>query len=195
MILLVDLCFRPGSLSRDEFVGPVARIVERAGEAWREVHFSQAGSADLTGIRGIILCGTALQDNLFSEQAALSGPLSGAGLPVLGICAGMQALCLAFGGSIRPACEIGMIKVRTVVQDPLLGSPGEFEAFELHSFACEPPRAWIVTAVSDECIQAVRHPDRPIFGVMFHPEVRNDQVVERFCVLCRAGGTNFSKYL
>jgi GMP synthase (glutamine-hydrolysing) len=194
MILLVDLCFRPGSLSRDEFVGPVARIVERAGKAWREVHVSQAGSADLTGIRGIILCGTALQDNLFSEQVTLVAPLVEADLPVLGICAGMQALCLAFGGTIRPACEIGMIKVRAAVQDPLLGSPGEFEAFGLHSFACEPPREWIVTAASDGCIQAFRHPDRPIFGVMFHPEVRNDMVVERFCTLCRGGDNNFSKY-
>ena len=187
MILLVDLCHRPGSLSRDEFVGPVARIVERAGEAWREVHFSGAGRADFTGIRGIILCGTALQDNVFSEQVALFAPLFETGLPVLGICAGMQALCLAFGGSLRPAGEIGMIKVRAELQEPLLGSPGEFEAFGLHSFACEPPREWIVTAVSDVCVQAVRYPDRPIFGVMFHPEVRNDQVVERFCVLCRGG--------
>ena len=186
MILLVDLCSRPGSLSRDEFVGPVARIAEQAGEAWREVHFSEAGNADLTRISGIILCGTALRDNVFSEQVALFASLSEAGLPVLGICAGMQALCRAFGGSLHTAREIGMIKVRAEAQDPLLGSPGEFEAFGLHSFACEPPREWIVTAVSDVCVQAVRHPDRPIFGVMFHPEVRNDQVVERFCALCRA---------
>ena len=196
MILLVDLCFRPGSLSRDEFVGPVARIAERAGETWREVHFSEAGSADLTGIRGIILCGTALQDNFFSEQVALFAPLFRAGLPVLGICAGMQAICLAFGGSIRPACEIGMKKVRIEVPDPLLGSsPGELEAFGLHSFACKPPREWIVTAVSDVCVQAVRHPDRSIFGVMFHPEVRNDHVVERFCGLCRDGDSDFKKYI
>ena len=191
MILLVDLCSRPGSLSRDEFVGPGARIVERAGEAWREVHFSEAGRANLTGIRGIILCGTALQDNVFSEQVALVAPLFEAGLPVLGICAGMQALCLAFEGSLHTAREIGMMKVQAEVQDPLLGSPGEFEAFGLHSFACEPPRGWIVTAVSDVCVQAVRHPDRPIFGVMFHPEVRNDHVVERFCAFCRDGDKDF----
>lgn len=185
MILLVDLCSRPGSLSRDEFVGPVARIAERAGVALREVHFSEAGNVDLAGIQGIILCGTALQDNLFSGQVTWFAPLFRAGLPVLGICAGMQVLCLSCGGSIRPACEIGMTRIRAEVQDPLLGSPGEFEAFELHSFACEPPPGWIVTAVSGICIQAVRHPDHPIFGVMFHPEVRNDHVVERFCALCR----------
>ena len=195
MILLVDLCSRPGSLSRDEFVGPVARIAEQAGEAWREVHFSEAGNADLTGISGIILCGTALQDNFFSERVTLFAPLVGAGLPVLGICAGMQVLCLAFGGRIRPACEIGMIKVRAEVPDPLLGSPGEFEAFGLHSFACEPPPGWIVTAISETCAQVIRHPDQPIFGVMFHPEVRIDHMVERFCALCRSGDDEFKKCL
>jgi len=185
MILLVDLCWQPGSLSRDEFVGPVARIVERAGESWREVHFSQATETGLAGTSGIILCGTALQDNLFAERTAEYSFLFDSGLPVLGICAGMQALCLAFGGSIRPACEIGMTTVRPRASDPLLGSTGAFGAYELHSFACDPPPGWMVTAVSDTCVQAVRHPSRPLFGVMFHPEVRNDHVVERFCALCR----------
>jgi GMP synthase (glutamine-hydrolysing) len=185
MILLVDLCWQPGSLSRDEFVGPVARIVERAGMAWREVHFSRADDADLTAADGIILCGTALMDNLFAENVPEFARMPDAGLPVLGICAGMQALCLAHGGTIRPACEIGMTTVRALMPDPLLGDTGEFAAYELHTFACDAPPGWEVTAVSDRCIQAVRHPDRPVFGVMFHPEVRNDHVVERFCALCR----------
>jgi GMP synthase-like glutamine amidotransferase len=185
MILLVDLCFRPGSLSRDEFVGPVARIVERTGETWRGVHFSRVSRADLAGISGIILCGTALQDNVFSERVDEYAFLFDAGLPVLGICAGMQALCLASGGGVRYGPEIGMTKVRGMLPDPLIGSPAEFEAYELHSFACDPPPRWLVTATSEHFVQAVRHPDRPLFGVMFHPEVRNDHVVERFCALCR----------
>jgi len=187
MILLVDLCCRPGSLSRDEFVGPVSRIVERAKEPWREVHFSQAGMADRTGADGIILCGTALQDNLFLQKVTEYASLFDAGLPILGICAGMEALCLAFGGNNRPACEIGMTRIRVETPDPLLGSPADFEAYELHSFACDPPPGWVVTAVSERCVQAVRHPDKPLFGVMFHPEVRNDHVVERFCALCSDG--------
>ena len=186
MILLVDLSWKPYSLSYDEFVGPVARIVSRAGEAWRGIHFSAAGTADLRDTRGIILCGTALRDNSFAEHpgdfAWLLGETS---LPVLGICAGMQALCLAHGGTLREESEIGMTTVRVTGTDPLLGNPGSFEAYELHSFACDPPPGWMVTAVSDRCVQAIRHPDLPLFGVMFHPEVRNDAVVERFCNLCR----------
>ncbi|HVP97603.1 type 1 glutamine amidotransferase [Methanoregula sp.] len=185
MILLVDLSWKPASLSRDEFVGPVARIVSRAGEQWREAHFSEIRNADLRDARGIILCGTALSDNSFSEQSGAFLWLRDTSVPVLGICAGMQALCLVHGGALRPACEIGMTTVQVTCPDPLLPEKPAFEAYELHSFACDPPPGWVVTAVSDRCVQAVRHPDRPLFGVMFHPEVRNDAVVERFCSYCR----------
>jgi GMP synthase (glutamine-hydrolysing) len=185
MILLVDLSWKPGSLSYDEFVGPVARIVSRAGQAWQTTHFSEICDADLRNARGIILCGTALMDNLFSERAEAFFWLRDACVPVLGICAGMQALCLVHGGTLRPAGEIGMTTVRVTCTDLLLPERVAFEAYELHSFACDPPPGWVVTAVSDRCVQAVRHPDRPFFGVMFHPEVRTDAVVERFCDLCR----------
>jgi GMP synthase-like glutamine amidotransferase len=184
MILLVDLCYRPGSLSRDEFVGPVARIVSSAGRVWKETHFSEAGSKDLDGATGIILCGTALKDNLFAERAGGFSWLRNISVPVLGICAGMQVLCLVFGGSLSPGCEIGMTSIRTGIPDPLLPGTPEFTAYELHGFTGNPPPGWVVTAVSDEGIQAVHHPDRPLYGVMFHPEVRNDTVVERFLSLC-----------
>ena len=185
MILLVDLSWKSHSLSATEFVGPVARIVSHAGEKWRELPFSAMSTADLRHAHGIILCGTALRDNFFAKRARDFAWIKDTRLPVLGICAGMQALCLAYGGILREESEIGMTTVRVIHPDPLLGEGPSFEAYELHSFACDPPPGWTVTAVSDRCVQAIRHPDRPLFGVMFHPEVRNDCVVERFCDLCR----------
>jgi GMP synthase (glutamine-hydrolysing) len=185
MILLVDLSWKQHSLSRDEFVGPVARIVSGAGEDWREAHFSGITAEDFSGADGIILCGTALRDNVFAEHVQEFSWLQEVSVPVLGICAGMQALSLVYSGTLRPACEIGMTTVRVTHPDPLLPDQPAFEAYELHSFACDPPPGWVVTAVSDRCVQAIRHPDRPLYGVMFHPEVRNDLVVERFCTLCR----------
>jgi GMP synthase-like glutamine amidotransferase len=191
MIFLVDLSYRAHSLSRDEFVGPVARIVGRAGWEWREAHYSDIMSDDLKGTDGIILCGTALQDNLFATRVQEFSWLKTISVPVLGICAGMQILSLAFGGTISPGCEIGMTQVRAGSADPFLCGNTEFEAYELHSFTCDPPPGWVVMAVSDSCIQAIRHPDRPLYGVMFHPEVRNDGVVERFLSLCRKKDMQF----
>jgi len=185
MILLVDLCNKPKSLSRNEFIGPVARIVTNAGYPWQIVHFTDVSDEDVRNADGIILCGTALQDNVFASQNERFAWLRSVKVPVLGICAGMQAICIQYGGSLRKADEIGMTTVRISNQDPLLGDRVTFEAYELHSFACDGPLDWIVTARSDTCVQSIRNPDKQIYGVMFHPEVRNDVVVERFCALCR----------
>ena len=185
MILLVDLCYRENSLSRDEFVGPVARIISRTEKDWRVLHFSKVSKEEFQRFDGIILCGTALKDNVFSEEKEKFAWLLDVNVPVLGICAGMQALCMVYGGKIRPVTEIGMTAVRIVQPDPLIGDRQTFEAYELHSFACYPPDDWVVTSTSDSCVQSIHHPDRPLYGVMFHPEVRNDGVVERFCDLCK----------
>jgi GMP synthase-like glutamine amidotransferase len=187
MILLVDLAKKPGSLSRDEYVGPVARIVAAAGYGWREAHYAGISPETIAGADGIILCGTALRDNTFAERVPDLAWLCDARVPVLGICAGAEALCLAYGGRLVPACGIGMTDVRVIQADPVLGGIRTFPAYEVHTFACEPPAGWITTAVSDTCVQGFRHPDRPVFGLMFHPEVRNDAVVERFCALVPAG--------
>lgn len=184
MILIIDLSYRARSLSHDEFVCPVAHIVHRAGREWRETHFSEMKSDGLTSAEGIILCGTALKDNLFATKVQEFSWLRTISVPVLGICAGMQLLCRVFGGTIRPGCEIGMTTVRVDTPDPLLCKHPAFPAYELHSYSCDPPRGWLTIAVSDECVQAIRHPEKPLYGVMFHPEVRNDWVVEQFLSLC-----------
>ncbi|MCG7854616.1 MAG: glutamine amidotransferase [Methanoregulaceae archaeon] len=164
-------------------MGPVARIVGRAGREWREAHYSDIRSDNLKGVEGIILCGTALKDNLFATRIQEFSWLKTISVPVLGICAGMQILCMVFGGAIHPGGEIGMTTIRADPTDPFLCRNTDFEVYELHSFTCEPPPGWVVMAESDACIQAIRHPNKPLYGVMFHPEVRNDWVVERFLSL------------
>jgi GMP synthase (glutamine-hydrolysing) len=187
MILLIDLSYRPGSLSHSEFVFPVARIVKQAGREWRETHFSEVASEDFKEVDGIILCGTALKDNFFATHVQEFSWLRTTSVPVLGICAGMQVLCMVFGGTIHPGCEIGMTTIRADTQGPLMSKSPEFTAYELHSFTCDPPDGWSTLAVSDNGIQALCHPKKPLYGVMFHPEVRNDGVVEQFLLLCAGG--------
>ncbi len=184
MILIADLCYRESSLSHDEFVTPIASIVRKTGIPTRVVHYRRITPEDAASARGIILCGTALKDNVFVERPGVFSWISGCPSPVLGICAGMQVLSLVFGGSLVESREIGMKKVRVIKNDPLIVPEKEFEAYELHNYSVVPPDSFSVLARSEECIQVMKHNKRLIWGVMFHPEVRNEWVVENFASLC-----------
>lgn len=185
MILLIDLCYREGSLGFDEYVLPVAGIAERSGFDTRSVHFRRVTVADFTGAEAVILCGTPLADNAFLEEPEVFLWLKTSKIPVLGVCAGMEMVCKTFGGLLGPCTEIGMTEIRVTGTDLLFSESPSFSAYELHTLACTDPGPLKVLAASDRCIQVVRDPTQPVYGVMFHPEVRNEWVVERFLSLAR----------
>jgi GMP synthase (glutamine-hydrolysing) len=187
MILLAGLHFRDSALLRSEFVRPVARVVEDFGAEWTYCHYSRLPDDPAGGNNAIILCGTALKDTGYLREIGRFSWLSSVPVPVLGICAGMQVLALVHGGSLRPACEIGMEEVRVLSDNPILPPCASFYAYELHRYSCVPPAGWTTLAVSKNCVQAISHPELPLFGVLFHPEVRNGVVIERFLSLVHPG--------
>lgn len=186
MILVVDLCCREGSLSRDEFVGPVERLLRKNGVSFVTRHYTTVGAPDIEAAAAAILCGTALKDTGFTEHPGRFRWLSGFERPVLGISSGMRALAAAFGGGAGPCCEIGMIDVRVVAPDPLVAGRETFSAYELHECAVRTPEGFMPLAVSDRCVQVIRHRSLPLYGIQFHPEVRNEWLIERFLGLVTA---------
>ncbi len=95
-----------------------------------------------------------------------------AGVPVLGICFGAQALAAAFGGRVEsaPRKEIGWRLIDSF--DPGLIPPGPW--LEFHGDRCLPPRRARVLARNDVGVQAFvvgRH-----LAVQFHPEADAEQV-------------------
>ncbi len=187
MILVIDLCYQEDSLSRDEFVEPVARILREAGAGATLRHYAALSAPDLEAADGAILCGTALKDTGFTEQPGRFRWLAGFDRPVLGISSGMLALMAGFGGSIEPCFEVGMTDIRVVAPDPLFSGRETFSAYELHKYAVQVPKEFMPLAVSDRCVQAIRHRSLPLYGLLFHPEVRNWWIIERFLGL--AGST------
>lgn len=180
MILLIDLCYRDDSLSRDEFVGPAERLLSNLGAPFTVRHYTAVGAPEIEAADGVVLCGTALQDTGFAEHPEKFQWLPAFERPVLGISSGMRVLAEAFGGGTEPCCEIGMTDVRVLAPDPLFAGKETFPAYELHECAVRTPDRFIPLAASDRCVQVIRHRSLPLYGLLFHPEFRNEWVVERF---------------
>lgn len=123
-------------------------------------------------------------DAPFIQEAILES-----GLPVLGICYGMQALTHALGGRVAPsqAREYGPAQVETVEPNALLPD-GKQRVWMSHGDRIEElPPGFIRLAQSDHSpFAAMGDLARNYFGVQFHPEVRHTpggaEILRRFVV-------------
>ena len=116
------------------------------------------------------------------------------GLPILGICYGMQALTHALGGQVASSTEreYGPAQVVTLIQNDLT-PPGEFPVWMSHGDRIEIlPEGFSHLAESSSSPFAVMgNPRRGYFGVQFHPEVHHtpsgSEMLRRFVVdICGA---------
>jgi GMP synthase (glutamine-hydrolysing) len=111
------------------------------------------------------------------------------GVPVLGICYGMQAMVRLLGGRVEPA-EVGEFgRSNLVVGKPgrlLRGLPAEQTCWMSHrDTVFEPPPGFTALASSTESpVAATEDPERRLYGIQFHPEVVHTpyggQILETF---------------
>ena len=129
--------------------------------------------------KGIILSGG--PSSVHDEGAPRIDPaLYEAGIPVLGICYGMQLTALLLGGSVEKAVqrEYGRITVRMKNQQTLLGGmKSASSCWMSHTWqvsAC--PAGFRVIAETDNCpIAAMVNEEKKICCVQFHPEVTHTE--------------------
>jgi GMP synthase (glutamine-hydrolysing) len=140
--------------------------------------------ADLAEIRshqprGVILSGG--PNSVYDEGApGLAFPLRELGLPVLGICYGLQLAGRELGGEVQasPRREYGLATLRLREADPLLeGLAEESPVWMSHGDSLSrPPEGTRVLASTDNTACAVvAVPAANFWGVQFHPEVHHTQ--------------------
>lgn len=102
----------------------------------------------------------------------------GPNIPILGVCLGHQAICMAFGATVTYAKQLMHGKQSDVEFDtdsPLFrGCPAVAPVARYHSLAASadtiPPCLNIIARTTDGEVMAVQHREYPIYGVQFHPE-------------------------
>src|SRR5437588_10225579 len=148
--------------------------------------------------KGLILSGG--PSSVYEPNAPKGDPrIFDLGVPVLGICYGMQLGAQILGGQVKPAKarEYGRAKLQIQSDDPFVhGLPKETTVWMSHGDQVhELPGDFLPLATTPTCpYAAARHKSRPFYGVQFHPEVthtpRGEQLFQNFLYeICRCSGS------
>ncbi len=159
-----------------QFTQLIARRIREAN-VFCEIRPPEALAEGLRGEppKGVVLSGG--PSSVYGEGAPeLDRKLLSFGVPVLGICYGMQLLALGAGGAVRPGKrEYGRASLRVHDSGDLF-----------HGFGGEPVQVWCshgdhvdepppgfetLASTPDLPVAAFRMAGRPVYGVQFHPEV------------------------
>ena len=139
-------------------------------------------------VAGLILSGGPA--SVYIEDAPRCDPaVLEMGVPILGICYGMQIGCEILGGQVAPTTsrEYGRTHLRTAKPERLLAHvPADTTVWMSHGdIVADLSDDFIPLAETDTCpYAAVRHARRPFYGVQFHPEVTHTphggQIIRNF---------------
>ncbi len=183
-----------------QYVQLIARRVREAG-VYSVLVRPDISVAELRSMNpvGLILSGG--PSSVYEEGAPKCDPqIFQLGVPVLGICYGMQIATQILGGDVKPAHarEYGRTKLHTnaEVSDLLHGVPQDTTVWMSHGDQVQQLGPdFVALAATPTCpLAAMRHKSQPFYGVQFHPEVTHTphgvQILENFLYrICKAAGT------
>jgi GMP synthase (glutamine-hydrolysing) len=167
----------------------IARRI-REQHVYSEILSFKTPSAELARRKpaGIVLSGG--PSSVFEPLAPSCDPaVFTLGIPILGICYGMQLTAKLLGGEVKPgqAREYGPAQVNVTDATTLFrGLPEQLDVWMSHGDQVKAmPDGFIRLAQTDTCPNAaMAHPARKIFGLQFHPEVvhtpRGAEILRQF---------------
>jgi anthranilate synthase component 2 len=157
-------------------------LVQYLGELGAEVRVVRNDATSLESISGLRPAQIVISPGPGRpEQAGITMDVIrefGSSIPILGVCLGHQAIGAVFGGSVVRATTPMHGKTSTIEHDGrgvFAGIDGPFVASRYHSLVVSDeglPSQLEVSARTreDQTIMGLRHRERPIHGVQFHPE-------------------------
>ncbi len=175
-ILIINICKE--KLHYNEFVKPIEDILSKFKIKYFVKHYSDLENSDLKKSIKTIISGTSLKDNEFIKDVNKFIWIINYNKPILGICGGMHIIGLVFGGKLKKKTEIGFNK--EVFKKDFFGIIGEIDVYHLHNYYVDFDNRFDIYCKNNGVIQAVKYKEKEIYGVLFHPEVRNKDLIKNF---------------
>ena len=170
LVILID--------NYDSFTWNLAHLLDTAGARVEVIRNDEvtAGQVIAAGPAGVVISPGPCAPAEAGVSIATVTACAAAGVPLLGICLGHQAIGAAFGADIIAAPRPVHGTAFPVTHDGagvFRGLPMPFAATRYHSLIVDEatlPPDLLVTARTDGIPMALRHVTRPVEGVQFHPE-------------------------
>ncbi len=189
-----------------DFGGQYAHLIARrvrALGAYSDIRDPSTPVKELKDAAGIILSGG--PQSVYDKASPVADPkIFSLGVPVLGICYGLQWMTKTLGGTVTPGTvkEYGSTEMTTVNGGGILlkDLPEHCTVWMSHGDeASKLPEGFQLTATSDSCVHAAfEDPRRKFFAVQFHPEVTHTEhgtdILRRFVELCPATSWSIEGY-
>jgi para-aminobenzoate synthetase component 2 len=161
----------------DSFVFNLVQYLGQLGADVTVVRNDEVTGSQVRGFDGLLLSPGPGAPEQAGASVELVGVCEDEGVPLLGVCLGHQAIAVAHGATVSRAPELLHGKTSEVVHEHagvLHALPSPFTATRYHSLAVEedtlPAELDVTGRTAGGVVMALRHRDKPIEGVQFHPE-------------------------
>jgi len=180
-ILIINLCKE--NLHSYEFVKPIEDILKKENISYDTIEYKKIKEKVIKKYKKIIICGSALKDEEYLKNLYYFNWIKDYKGALLGICAGMQIITKIFGGEMVKKQDIGMKMIS--IRKNFLGIAGWKEVYELHNFEIlhNSLLEKEFEILSQGSIDAIKHKEKEIYAVLFHPEVRQKEIIRKFANL------------
>ncbi|MGE3062504.1 MAG: glutamine-hydrolyzing GMP synthase [bacterium] len=158
----------------------IARRVREMNVYSEIINPETAEKHDYTGVSGIILSGG--PNSVYDKGSpSVSDRVFALGVPVLGICYGMQLIAFKHKGSVAHSAEreFGRSRLTILVRDKIFrGVKNLSTVWMSHSDKLkDTPAGFKKIAMSENSeIAAMKHSSLPLYGFQFHPEVHHSEM-------------------
>lgn len=180
-----------------DFGGQYAHLITKRVRhlgVYADIKHPDVSLEDLGKPGGIVLSGG--PSSVYSEGAPLfNREILMAGIPILGLCYGMQLLAYLLEGDVRRLArrEYGRAELIVTGSSPLFDGLAERELVWMShgDSVVSPPENFVVIGRTDDCpVAAMSDEKRKLYGLQFHPEVTDtpsgDRILKNFLkIICR----------